>query len=210
MHYNVFEIICLGASLAMGDGIAIIGLNGSGKSTLGHYLANKLGYYEIDVEDYYFPEQKKSRQNALEERYGENYEYLGEIPYSIARSKKEVEQSIEEDIKSHSKFVICGVTMNWNDSIMSSIKVAFWLKAPTNERVKRVKEREEKRWGERVIEGGDMYEQQLSFRDIISKRDETKVEDSIKNLKCVVIELDGMAPIENNVEIILNYLSNEM
>ena len=45
-------------------GIAIVGLNGSGKSTLGHALAKELGYFEIDVEDYYFPEQKESRQAA--------------------------------------------------------------------------------------------------------------------------------------------------
>lgn len=47
----------------MGNGIAIIGLNGSGKSTLGHALAKELGYYEIDVEDYYF--QSRWSQGAL-------------------------------------------------------------------------------------------------------------------------------------------------
>ena len=53
----------------MGRGIALVGLNGSGKSTLGHALAKELGYFEIDVEDYYFPEQKESRQAALEGEY---------------------------------------------------------------------------------------------------------------------------------------------
>ena len=47
-------------------GIAIFGLNGAGKSTLAHALAKKLNFYEIDVEDYYFPEQMQSRKNALE------------------------------------------------------------------------------------------------------------------------------------------------
>ncbi len=42
----------------MSEGIAIVGLNGSGRSTLGHALAKELNYYEIDVEDYYFPEQR--------------------------------------------------------------------------------------------------------------------------------------------------------
>ena len=37
----------------MYNGIAIIGLNGAGKSTLAHFLAKKLHYFEIDVEDYY-------------------------------------------------------------------------------------------------------------------------------------------------------------
>ena len=48
------------------NGIAIVGLNGSGKSTLGHMLAKETGYHEMDVEDYFFPEQRESRRNALE------------------------------------------------------------------------------------------------------------------------------------------------
>mgnify|MGYP003306787199 FL=1 len=35
-------------------GIAIMGLNGCGKSTLAHALSKALGFYEMDVEDYYF------------------------------------------------------------------------------------------------------------------------------------------------------------
>ena len=38
-------------------GIAIMGLNGCGKSTLAHTIAKRLDFYEMDVEDYYFPEQ---------------------------------------------------------------------------------------------------------------------------------------------------------
>ena len=37
-------------------GIAIMGLNGCGKSTLAHAIAKRLDFYEMDVEDYYFPE----------------------------------------------------------------------------------------------------------------------------------------------------------
>ena len=64
----------------MQEWIAIVGLNGSGKSTLGHALAKTLNYYEIDVEDYYFPEQQESRKAALEGYYGVNCDYLGDLP----------------------------------------------------------------------------------------------------------------------------------
>ena len=72
-------------------GIAIVGLNGSGKSTLGHALAKTIGYYEIDVEDFYFPEQRESRKAALECQYEVNCNYLGDLPYSMPRSKEEAE-----------------------------------------------------------------------------------------------------------------------
>ena len=40
------------------QGIAIFGLNGGGKSTLAHALAKQLDCFEMDVVDYYFPDQK--------------------------------------------------------------------------------------------------------------------------------------------------------
>ena len=83
------------------DGIAIFGLNGGGKSTLAHALAKQINYFEMDVEDYYFPEQKASRKWALENNSMIDTEYLGELPFSISRTKQEVQTAILEDIKAH-------------------------------------------------------------------------------------------------------------
>ena len=186
----------------MREGIAIVGLNGSGKSTLGHALAKELGYYEIDVEDYYFPEQKESRRAALDGVYGVDCNYLGEVPYSVSRTKEEVVEAIAKDTDAHPKYIITGVTINWSEEILSTIKMVFWLKTDTEERVRRVKEREEKRWGDRVTEGGDMYEQQASFRKLIAGFTDTKVTDSIGKVSCKIVELDGTCSIKENVEII--------
>ena len=190
----------------MGIGIALVGLNGSGKSTLGHALAKELCYFEIDVEDYYFPEQSESRQAALEGKYDIECSYLGEIPYSEARDKKEVNQAIARTIASHEKYILCGVTLNWSEEILSTIKKVFWLKVNSDERVMRVRNREEKRWGERVLAGGDMYEQQDSFRNLIGGLSEQKVLDSLRNLSCEVVELDGTLPVSTNVQVIKEIL----
>lgn len=148
-------------------GIAIMGLNGCGKSTLAHTIAKRLDFYEMDVEDYYFPEQKNSRQAVLEQQYDVKCEYKGELPYSMPRSAKEVQEIIRNDIEKHPQFVISGVTMNWDEDILSVIDVAFILEVPAEEWVKRVQHREEVRFGSRVMSGGDMYEQQKAFREII-------------------------------------------
>jgi len=109
----------------MQEGIAIVGLNGSGKSTLGHALAKELNYYEIDVEDYYFPEQKESRCAALDGVYGDSLDYLGDMPYSVARTKEEVEEGIAKDISAHPRYILTGVTINWSEEILSTIKYVF-------------------------------------------------------------------------------------
>ena len=185
------------------NGIAIMGLNGSGKSTLAHALAKKISYFEIDVEDYYFPEQKPSRVDALENRYTTPCAHLGEVPFSVARSKKQVETSIYRDIIKNPQFVISGVTMNWSAGILSFINIAFILDAPVEERVRRVRDREARRFGDRVCIGGDMYEQQEAFREIIANRDIQSVIDSAERLNCRMVELDGTRPVEENIETIL-------
>ena len=98
-------------------GIAIMGLNGCGKSTLAHAIAKRLDFYEMDVEDYYFPEQKNSRQAILEQQYDVKCEYKGKLPYSTPRSISEVQEMIRTDIEKHPQFVISGVTMNWDEDI---------------------------------------------------------------------------------------------
>ena len=91
-----------------------------GKSTLGHALAKELSYYEIDVEDYYFPEQKESRRAALDGEYGDSLDYLGDMPYSVSRTKEEVEEGIAKDIAAHPRYILTGVTINWSEEILSN------------------------------------------------------------------------------------------
>lgn len=109
---------------------------------------------------------------------------------------------------SHEKYILCGVTINWSDEILSTIQKVFWLKVNSDERVLRVKDREEKRWGERVLAGGDMFEQQDLFRNLIGGFSEQKVLDSLVNVKCEVVELDGTLPISINLQIIKEKLEN--
>ena len=187
-------------------GIAIMGLNGCGKSTLAHAIAKRLDFYEMDVEEYYFPEQKNSRQAVLEQQYDVKCEYKGELPYSMPCSAKEVQEMIRSDIEKHQQFVISGVTMNWDEDILSVIDVAFILEVPAQERVKRVQHREEVRFGSRVMSGGDMYEQQKAFRDIIANRSNERVDESADRLQCKKVRLDGTKSIEESISCIMDIL----
>ena len=191
-------------------GIAIFGLNGGGKSTLAHALSKAIDYFEIDVEDYYFPEQKESRQWALENSTVIATKHLGELPFSKPRNKGEVQTAILEDIKAHPKFIMSGVTMNWNDEIMSCIDIAFWVQTPVEERVKRIQAREEKRFGARVLAGGDMYEQQAEFRKVVKNRDSKAVEEYAERFSCPVMVLDGTLPVEENLEKVMKCLTGEV
>ena len=188
------------------NGISLFGLNGSGKSTLAHALAKQTGYFEMDVEDYYFPEQRKSREWTMDHDKIIVTEHLGGIPFSIPRTKEEVQNALMKDMQIHQKFIISGVTMNWNEDILSCIDIAFWVQTPLKERLKRIKMREEKRFGERVLPGGDMYIQQMEFRKVVENRDPKTVEESAKRLKCPIVVLDGTISVEENLERIMEHI----
>lgn len=188
------------------QGIAVFGLNGGGKSTLTHALAKQIGYFEMDVEDYYFPQQRESRKWALENRSVIDNDQPDELPFSNPRTKSEIQTAILENIKIHPRFIISGVTMNWCDEILSCIDIAFWVQTPLEERLKRIQAREEKRFGARVLDGGDMYEQQMEFREMVKNRNLNEVEECAMKLGCPVIVIDGTLSVIHNLENIINNL----
>lgn len=188
-------------------GIAIFGLNGGGKSTLAHALAKHTDYFEMDVEDYYFPEQRESRKWALENSSVISAKYVGELPFSNPRTKGEVQDAILKDINKHPKFILAGVTMNWCEEILSRIDIAFWIQTPLEERLKRIQSREEQRFGERVLTGGDMYTQQMEFRNVVKNRDPKLMEACAEKLPCPIIVLDGTLPVKHNLDVILSSIA---
>jgi len=190
------------------QGIAIFGLNGGGKSTLTHALAKQIGCFELDVEDYYFPEQRESRKWALENNSVIDTEHLDELPFSNSRTKCEVQTAIMENIKTHPRFIISGVTMNWSDEILSRIDIAFLVQTPLEERLKRIQAREEKRFGARVLDSGDMFAQQMEFRKVVKNRESKAVEECAMKLGCPVIVIDGTLSVIHNLEKIIDNLNH--
>ena len=187
--------------------IAFLGLNGAGKSTLTHALARETGYFEMDVEDYYFPEQRQSRRQALENSGVIFMEHTDVLPFSNPRTKQEVQAAIIEDMKAHPQLILSGVTMNWSDEILSRIEIAFWVQVPLEERLRRIQAREEKRFGARVLAGGDMFTQQAEFRKMAANRDIQSVTESAEKLGCPVVVLDGRLPVAENLEKVKECLS---
>ena len=187
------------------NGIAIFGPNGAGKSSITHALAKKLAYAERDVEDLYFPEQRASRQKALEGA-SDPMAHSGALPLSRPRTKEEVQSGLLRELAENPRFILSGVTMNWPEAIFDRIGIAFWVQAPLELRLRRISEREEKRFGARVLPGGDMYEQQEAFRAMVAGRSPKTIEQTAARLHCPVYLLDGTLPVEENVAQILTRL----
>ena len=172
----------------MPQGIAIVGLNGSGKTTLGRGLAERLGYYRMDVEDYYFPK--------------------SDVPYAVARTREEVERLMFADIKEHGDFVLSAVCADFA-AIEPFYELIVYLEAPQNERMERIRQRSVDKFGSRVLPGGDMYEQEESFFAFAAKRTPDKIEKWIKTVACPVLRIDSRKPTEELVRCVICFLKGE-
>lgn len=168
-------------------GIILLGANGSGKSTLGRELSRVLNFAHFDVEEYYF--------------------YKTNIPYTAMRPEEERVRMLLSDIKKYGSFVMSGDISDWGKEFLTVFDLVIFLTAPADIRMKRIENREYKRWGDRVREGGDMYEQQQKFRAFAASRDISKLEPRASLYSCPVLRVDSTKPLKENIDEILKYIN---
>lgn len=175
----------------MGTGIIICGLNGAGKSTLGKALAEKLHFYFIDNEDLYFPKVDPA--------------YI----YAAPRTREEVERLLLHKIQKHENFVFSSVKGDYGEAVYPFFQYAVWMDVPKDIRIERVKNRSFQKFGNRMLPGGDLYEQEERFFDLVKSRAENTVEKWIQSLSCPIIRIDGTKSIEENIAIIIEQIQHQ-
>ena len=62
------------------------------------------------------------------------------------------------------------------------------------------------KFGDRVLQGGDLYERENAFYDIIEKRTDETIINWLETLNIPVITVDGRKVVEENVKCILEEL----
>ena len=167
-------------------GICICGLNGSGKTTLAGTLAKEFNFKHMDIEQYYFTS--------------------ADNPYSSSRTREEVERLLSEDIKKNPCFVFSTVNGDMTTENNENYTLVVFLEVALDTRMKRIRQRAIDKFGDRVLPGGDMYEQEERFFAYAEKRCPQDIESWLNKVSCKVIRLDGTKAIQENVEFIKSLL----
>ena len=72
--------------------------------------------------------------------------------------------------------------------------------------MQRVRNRAFGQFGDGMLKGGDLYEQEEAFFNLVSARPDHYVEEWVQSLNCPVIRVDGTKPIEENVIFIMKQI----
>lgn len=70
--------------------------------------------------------------------------------------------------------------------------------------MERVKKRSAQKFGDRILADGDLSDIEKSWFAKVSSRPEDFVTSWLEGIECPVIRIDGMVPVEENVEYILS------
>lgn len=171
----------------MSSGIIIIGPSGSGKTTLGKIAAQKLGYPYFDVDDYIW------KQNT-------------DSPYTQMYTRDEKISRLSNDIAPYEHFIMVGSMSSFHYAFDEMFEMMVLLYVSPDIRIERVHKRAIERFGERVLEGGDMYEAHMRFLNDNRRYEEDgspnmrEQKEWMENMSCVKIELDGAAELEKNAD----------
>lgn len=166
--------------------IHLFGAAGSGTSTLGRYIAENLGLFFMDTDDYFWQPTNP--------------------PYREKRPAAERIALMRADIGAHVGAVISGSLTDWGDVLIPDFTLAIRIVTDTQVRLERIRARESAHFGARIEKGGDMYESHIAFMDwaaaydnggldIRSRAEHDKWQ---KLLTCPLITLDGAAPTAEN------------
>jgi len=167
-------------------GILVFGANGSGKTTLARELARLLEYKHMDVEDYHFNP--------------------SDIPYANMCTREECTRRMLADVEKHGSFVLSSVTGDFGEEMIAMYELAVYITAPKDVRMKRIEQRGYDQYGDRVRPGGDMFEQQLGFREWAAARPLSKIDAWAETLQCPVIHLDGTIDWRENAKNIVQII----
>lgn len=169
-------------------GIIICGMNGSGKSTLGRALADSLGWRFIDNENLYFPKTDP------------------DDPYRTERTAEEVAQLLLQEVSRDDRFIFAAVRGNYGDAVLPYYRRAVLVEVPREVRLARVQARSVGRFGDRARPGGDLYESEKRFFDIISARPEDYATRWLDGVDIPVLRVDGTKPVEKNIALIRQWI----
>lgn len=116
-----------------------------------------------------------------------------------------------EDLTAHDSWVVSGSLCGWGDVAIPLFELVVFLWLPTDMRIERLCQREIERYGERIMPGGEMYEQSQEFLEWAASYDDGGLdmrsrrlhEQWLGTLPCPIVCIEGEYAIEEQLAVLM-------
>ncbi len=175
--------------------IHILGASGSGTTTTAKALADFLGYVHLDTDNYFWEP--------------------SEVPFTKKREVKDRIELLQKDLLKNNNVVLSGIFYPWGDELTKYFDYLVYVETDRNIRKRRLIMREYNMFGDRMLDGGDMYAQFKRFLKWAMNYEENtnedigqeKTEQWLKKSNKRLIKVNGAMPIEEITQKIVSELN---
>ena len=174
--------------------IHILGASGSGTTTLGEALAKRLGLHHADTDTFFW--------------------MPTDPPYTTRRPPDDRLALLLRQLPTTGHWVLSGSALKWATSLQPFYDLIVFLQLDPAVRMERLRQREFRRYGARVMSGGDMVAASAEFLAWAAAYDTAGPE--LRSLvaheawlagqTAAVLRLDSSAPVQDLVAAVLSVL----
>jgi adenylate kinase family enzyme len=177
--------------------IHLFGSSGSGSTTLAKAISLAHDFHFIDVDDIFWEPT--------------------DPPFTRIKPKSECLEQLRNLLEINERAAVSGAFVGWGDSLKPLFDLFVFMHLPLEIRLERIKIREQNRFGNRVLPGGDLYKQHLDFLDWVSlyetgdinMRSKAQHEAWLKDVNVPIIRITEAMSIPEMLKLILPYLDCE-
>ncbi|WP_053228079.1 hypothetical protein [Spirochaeta cellobiosiphila] len=172
--------------------IHIFGASGSGTTTLAEKLCKKLPHKHLDSDDFFW-KTKYTETNPRDVRLN----------------------LLKKELYYYDNWILSGAVIDWGNPIIPLFDLVIFISVTNEIRLKRLREREVKRYGDEISPKGHRYKDFLQFMEWADRyetggmdvRSRYQQKTWLEDLSCSTIELNGDNPVDTNYQIILGMIS---
>jgi adenylate kinase family enzyme len=174
--------------------INLIGASGSGTSAVGRSLASALSLPHFESDDYFHTP--------------------SDPPFQQPRSADERCRLILRDLSPGTSWILSGGIVGWTPAPDLDFTCIVFLYVPTPIRIQRLRQRELERFGNRILQGGDMAKIHEEFIRWASRYDEGDIEGKtlatheayLRAQTCPVLEFREVLTVSMITKAVLEFL----
>lgn len=129
-------------------------------------------------------------------------------PFTTVRERGERLSLLTAATERNAKCVVSGSLSGWGDALIPRFDLVIYVDTTTKVRLERLEKREFERFGERIMPGGDMYDEHIAFMKWAGEYDGGGLEmrsramhtEWLAKLACRRVTVDGRIPAAQTAE----------